>query len=381
MSSLSINDISDEIKSSLQSKHTNVWLYNVSKQCWDHLHDELEKKKYCMSSYLRVAIAKNDVIVIYQKDKRRGACCETGFVGIVVAKCDIYFNQTLKIFKDNNLNKYVVNLTNLILFASPIKFADIGNKLKDCSSFKSELNFKTTHVIGSANFVQIKKIIGSIIVTALLDKYCDRYIDDIDDIDDIGDNDDASSVSSDSDSNSSESSESSISSVHTKSSIQSQSSVQSKSTNISHSSETSKSSKSTNQSSVSNSDVKKDNSNGVIPIIVVPCKKFIISSNNKQMIEEFKKHFMSCVDCEICDNNEHNNIFKLYAELQKSNNIKFSMSEEHDDYYDIIDCYLNVSKYELPDDEDDDDYEKINVILINDKAHSHHNCLLVVWQI
>ncbi len=85
--------------------NTKFWLYTISQHHWEYLCQKFHESKNYISSFHSYPIKKGDVVLIYQKDTKKRRIVQNGLVGIAKISSDMKFNDSIKVFKDNNMNK------------------------------------------------------------------------------------------------------------------------------------------------------------------------------------------------------------------------------------------------------------------------------------
>ena len=129
-------------------KSRNFWIYTMTSKMHDMYKNYIDNldanhSKY-ISSYTEYDIKSNDIIFMYLKNYRN-----SGFIGILtVTNKPILNKKNIKIFRDTNLNKYIIKLSQIYLISNP---RITINKIFDCIKqdilyYKSIRSFSKKHV-------------------------------------------------------------------------------------------------------------------------------------------------------------------------------------------------------------------------------------------
>ena len=128
-------DIIDKVK-----KSSNFWIYTMTSNVYNMYKNyrndvDSDYSKY-ISSYIKYDIKSNDIILIYLKNH-----AHSGFTSVLtVANKPVLNKKNIRIFRDSNLNKYIIELSQVCLINKPISISI--NKIFNC--IKQELlHYKT----------------------------------------------------------------------------------------------------------------------------------------------------------------------------------------------------------------------------------------------
>jgi len=136
-----------------------------------------------------------------------------------------------------------------------------------------------------------------------------------------------------------------------------------------------------------NKDSENNNDNiriAMIPIMICPCVKFAIpdvknyykKEDRETIVKYFKKHYLSCNDCDITNNN--NKELSFYFEKA---DFDYDESDKYDkEIDDEIDSYQNCIPIFPDDDSKELDTPIIKIKYIN-KESCYRHCLLILWTI
>lgn len=386
---------------------SNFWVYTISKQHWEQMREHFSNGKLYITSYHRYSILKNDIILVYQKDTKQGKNAENGFVGVLCATNDLSFNTQIKIFKDQNMNKHIVSIKIVHIFNFFRKMIDVSPHIKNCKEYKSDSSFVKKHIVGNVNFVKMTNVLGKCLYDVLMGMYnADNSAklndDEIDEppkkVSGILTNKQNNNKSlikpssklstkqielqkpySDDDSAESDRSDESVESDGSSESAESNRSDESvESVESSNSCKSNKSYGSSGSSasgkSMSNSDDDTDSFIGNIPILIIPCKKFKITKNSKEMIEMFKSHYGRCEQCDIYNNNK----LEMIHDLDKRK-FFFSVLRESGMLDEIEELYCSLGKYIFEIDKKEKlTMAPIKIFLVDDVTHVHYGCIFVL---
>lgn len=108
-------------------------------------------------------------------------------------------------------------------------------------------------------------------------------------------------------------------------------------------------------------DTDDDNDNDLIPIMIVPCKKFILPK--KDIISNIINHLLHCKQCDITNNNpiDLSRILKTIS--------KFKIIKNAFDIDDIIECYQTCQIYVTG---------KNTLLYIDDRSFIYDQCFIVL---
>lgn len=191
------NHVDNEIGDIKIYKRTKYWLFSIQDKHWKIFLETLDNTdKFILTAYVGREIKANDVIIIYAKPTSKKKDSLFGFVGIAQAKENLRFNDgTVKIFRDSNLHKFVIALSTIILFPTPIKFDKIEKYLKQCQDYTSSIKFKKQYSPETFAYTNVPNDMGLSLVKGLYE--CSDYSDDYYESDpDISSNSDYYSSSS-----------------------------------------------------------------------------------------------------------------------------------------------------------------------------------------
>ena len=271
----------NDIKISSKNK---IWIYVVMIDQWEIIKQNIQKQKKYLCAYSGKNIGSADIILIYLKPDKgtKKVNKESGFIALAQVKTDMEKNtDDIKIFNDNNLNRYILELSIINIFNIPFKIGLFNDLIIEQTNnkIKGAVRFAITMMKGEFTFSEIThKNLGIEII-----KYLYELIsaNDPKDIKSDNESDNESEEKSDNESdNESESEKSSSKKI-----------------------------------------IKQ-----MIPVMMIVCQKLKkILNNSKNKTEEKTHniiiHYKNCDKCEITNNNTH----EIYPTLKKVNinNIKF----------------------------------------------------------
>lgn len=309
---------------------TKIWLYRLSTTYWEQLKALYVKKKFYISSCIKPPVYRNDIVIIYQK---HDTPIKSGFVGICQVKSNMRNNEkNIKIFNDNNMNKYFCDIGTVCLFDEICKISQVENILK---LEKNDNTFKKIYVTKmlnrQPNIVQFDNKIGENIVNVLT--------------------------------------EGSTFKQNKKEQKYSSDEYESKSD--------CNSSKFSSESEKTITDSENDDLlvvQGHIPIMMIPCSNLKWAKNCELTINDVKKHFKYCDKCDKIDNNN----ISIVPAFEKSELFcrELTNNTEINEY---LDYYFNLKKYSFELDGQDKKYDHILIFRINQRGNMYHKCILVVW--
>nr|QBK89486.1 MAG: hypothetical protein LCMiAC02_05810 [Mimivirus LCMiAC02] len=285
-----------------------------------------------ISSHAKYDISSNDIIFMYLKNYKK-----SGFIGILtVTNKSILNKKNIKIFRDNNLNKYIIKLSQIYLINNPrITISKIFDCIKQDN--KSIRSFSKKHICvdnikklcynGEKLLKNIYKLTSEDNNNKYIKKLTRNPRKNVIIVDDI------------------------ITKKHKKK----------------H-----KKNNKTKRKKVHKKEHKILNDYmGQIPIMMVPCKNFKLPSHNKK--KYFIKHFKTCNKCDKTDNNDIS-VLTIF-------------DDAHFDFVDVDDPYdididialqtydesigyipLNINKFPY-----------IRIFEINNDHEIYNNCILISW--
>lgn len=353
--------------------YNKFWFYVVNDKIYDILFDNFESEKLYLSSYRNYNIKKNDIIIIYVKSN---SCkIKTGIAGILQSNDNMIKNDDeIKIFKDKNINKYIIDFDTLISF--DIIETNSFVHLIENSIFKRRSNM-TKEINKGRMFLELEFEFGLELV-----KLCIRETDDNITNENITNENNTESVfDSNSDkSDDDEDKEDDNKEVDDKfnNSNYSDFTYNDISDDLSETSDESyyekyppkvKIKKKENKNSKLDIFKNLDNYEIVpnIPIMLIPCQKLLKNNKNKIKTKHIMDHIFNCQDCEITNNN--NTHIKSTFNILSMNDIMTDFDEC--DYFDALDKYYELKPYSS------ENGEYIKIIKINDPEYE--NCFIIEY--
>lgn len=333
----SICSYCEEIGDVFISDKTTFWIYSIEYDNWIYIKDYNKKNKTnILTSFDLSNVKKNDIVFIFNKNNRkRKNELQTGFIGIgfVEKKCDK--NTELKVFKDENLNKYITNYKFISKFTEEYLLKDLLPYIKKVPTFTTEITFTKKYCNNLLNYVRLDRSIGIAMLKGLYSLY-DKTLD----------------KNTEEEENKSETETEESDKVSTESF--------SEDDNI--------------------EDEDDENKNGCIPIMILPCKKFRIpdvknynNEKDKKIITEYiKNHYLKCSKCEIVNNNN-----KEPSHFFDDAEFDYDIADDNDDEIEEdLEYYYALKKYD-PYKDHDETYIKFKNIKLDS---IYINCLLMLWR-
>lgn len=145
---------------------TKYWIYTINFIQCKYLKELFQKRKLIISSSKKYEINDNDIILIYCKNVGK-----SGFISV----CQTLYkmkknNKNMKIFDDDNFNKYHVNLKIVLFFDNFYKLSEIKHDKMN--------EIKKKYIKDNLQFEMIPKDIGKMIYQKLIE--LDNKFDDSD---------------------------------------------------------------------------------------------------------------------------------------------------------------------------------------------------------
>lgn len=309
------------------TKNSRFWLYVLSK---NYCTDITKNCDINVGFFENKDIDKEDVIMLYCKDGSRN-----GFLGILqLLEKPKLSNGTIKIFKDNNFNRFYSKLKYKKMFGDLIKPNEILNSLQtEVAGFKSVASFRSKFLKNLNTIIKIelygKKIIDKLIEVS-------------------NSNDEISKQGNDS--------EEIIYSEE-----------ESKSDNVSDEEEESKCDSASNDEK---EESENDDTNGLIPIMIEPCKNFEWSNDR---VKYFVEHYKNCKKCKVTNNNDR----ELCSIIDEAKIEVVEIDEEEHGYFNpVLENYYALKKCEPL---GATEYPFVRVSYINNDHDIYNKCLLVSW--
>lgn len=344
------------IGSLLDYEYSNLWIYSLSK---DFFNELVAADSMTLNLFEESFIKKNDVIIIYVKDRLANA-----FRGIMQASCDCKQNKGLAIFSNKHMNRWCVDISFRSFFTEPIKpitfieklnVNDIGYNNPGPFSRKYMKNLDTVCKVDNHQ----KKIIDTFIKMAgiqvneihrnieqivfmannpvVYDLYPEIVFDDsTEETFDMSDNE--SIIESNEESNDDDGS---ISGYDDEGSEEEE------------------------------YEEIEDDPNGYIPILIIPCKDFKFPNTNKD--KYFIEHYKTCNKCDITDNNTRG----LSSIIDHATVEFYEITDKkHAFFLPTLDSYYALKKFEPFGIEM---YPFVRILYINNGHYLYDKCIFVVW--
>lgn len=328
---------------------TGFWILSLDKKTLNVLEEKMKemKKEMYLTNYVKVSIKKGDIILMY----KRGI--GGGFIGIVNTDDQQINNQEgkIRIFNDNNMNRYCVKLSNFVKI--PItKISDMENSFKDDTDFKSSGSFKVKYITGDLCYSQPTNKFGKKLLEYLLSR-----------------TNNSSGVTSE---NENESDKPVKTKKTGKIMLTNNDDYDDKIKDKKTKHDTKQKQEQDQEQEQDTDDI--ENTKGLIPILINPCKKFIWPATNK--VTYFIKHYQTCMNCEIVNNNN----YELTNILGNDTDIELLEIDDQDleNYSLAEEAYQSLKKY--------DPYKKskknkIQIIYNMDLESIYANCFIICWRI
>lgn len=364
--------------------NTSVWIYNLTKSDYE------DYIKYNNKSYITFMdtnkIEKNDVIMLYQKDRTSG-----GFAGILQSDSQTQErkkNIKINIFKNESMHNFYTKIKQYIQFP---EFIDIATLLKSLNSnsvgFKNTTGFKVKFLKKDNNIIkfdshskQIYDIIFDIYKQQIKNKKIEQDNEQEDEQDneqeDEQDNEEEDGqdkdqeIEQDNEEDEDDNEEDSKYGIHGNDLLSLSDNEDDNCENDSDNEENDESDDNC-ESESSDDDEIMESEEGFIPIMIVPCKKYKIPQLNPELY--FKNHYKTCEECDITNNNKK----ELHYILDKATIEIFELKDtKHYHFNPAMECYHAVRRYEPL------DIKKrpfIRCIYINNNDEMYNKCLLITW--
>ncbi len=316
--------MSDIIKPDPTSQY---WIYIMSTTIWEDYqkYDQLQ-----VSSYSSYNIKSGDIIIFYVKNKRI-----SGFCGVAKTSSKQKKNTSVWIFKDMNMNKYLIDLESMTTF-DLIKLDNIYPYIKmDSVGYKNLASFRSKYLKGTDCMTKLD-CRGDVIVTKFYDLTTpasetikqDTQIEQVNSEDQLVEDDVVPEEQSE---------------------VQSEVQVVDQAETITN--------------------------NNLIPIMIVLCKDFRFPDNH-DAVEYFKQHYKTCRDCDVTNNNmtELGSILNdpdTETEIIQVN--EDNIDTPNSDFNNILNSYHDQVGYDLG----QENCVKIYCIDNNKNHDTYSNCLLI----
>jgi hypothetical protein len=345
----------------------NFWLCRIPDNYWNQLKKMFKKKNMRISSCFYHKINKNDIILIYSKTT---IPIGSGFVGFAQIGSSLIKNEeNIKIFNDLNMNKVYWDLKNVHVFDDPFTLGQIEKKLKAVESKSKTLPIKN-HIMKEYHYVKLAKVMANDVFDILVEQYKEiehqkeLKIESENNIESESESEDDSEYGSGSDSNSSSDNNSNSDSY---------SNSGSDSDGDSNSDDSGSDSNSDSNSDSDDSESEDEDLEGHIPIIMIPCESFKWTDDKNKSIKNFKKHYISCEECDKTDNNTCSFIHNM-----SKTKIRYNVVKKENRIRGQINCYHESKIYNLSE-KTDNIRNSINIYKIHISGHMYNKCLVVVW--
>jgi hypothetical protein len=340
------------------TKNTKFWLYPVS---GDNFNYFMKYKGDYITFFGKNNISSQDIIIVYSKELKN-----RGFGALLQISGDLALNTTnnIKIFKNDNLNKYRAKVSIRKNFIPLIKIKDVIDNLKiSDSSFKNVQSFSGKYLKGENGVILLQNH-GQLLTNKLIELSSKK-----DEKNSQGKKSSKNSSDNDSDSDRSEKEVSGDESSDDESSDDKSS--DDKSPDDKSSDDESSDDESSDDES---SDETHNNNRGFIPIMVIPCKDFKIEKiDEKNRGDAFMNHYKKCNKCEVTNNNNR----ELCSIVDKAKIDFFDLeTEKHAFFNPALDCYFGMEKYEVL---GATQFPFIRVVYINNKHALYDQCILITW--
>lgn len=337
------------------------WIYKMSKNLVEQFENFPEM---VLTSFQNYNIKKKDIILLYQKEK-----IKNGFIGICRASDNQALNKNIKLFKDENLNKYMIKLNFATIFDQPIKLEKIFEFIRmDINGYKNMSSFRITYLKDMDCVTKLdyngNKIVDKLFELTLLNNVIE-------------------SVENKKKNLKKEQTKSVVNNKKTKNNVNKIVSINKKllkKNNIKLIDDIKNSDDDTISISSSNKELElsdnlelesEKNNKGLIPILIVPCDNFKFPIKDQK--KYFKNHYLNCNNCDITNNNN----LELSSVIDDAYIEIVTIIDEKDPYFDPpLESYFRLENYE-PMDLKSNPF--IRVSYINNGNKLYDKCLLVSW--
>ena len=379
---------------------TRFWLYVITKSAYK---DYIKSKSQYLT-FFEKKVNKGDIIIIFNKDR---SC--NGFGGIVQLETNPENNEIkqINIFKNNNLNRFYSKVSFKLLFTSLIRIESIVEHLKtEATGFKNIASFRSKFMKNDNTVIEMplygKRITDKLVQiseeennkliqsensnsasdeknTIKLSKYVKniakkKNIQIVEESDNEpeeqivkSNNDNENSCENDNETLS-ESDDEDISDLENKNNIFQKSPIKK---NYHANDDDDDDDDDENIENSEDTQDKNEDSNGFIPLLIIPCDLFKFPQTNKD--KYFRDHYKNCNKCDITNNNNR----ELCSILDKATLQVIEIKDEKHGYFNpALDAYFNLKKYEPMDSKET---PFIRVMNINNDHEFYNNCLLIAW--
>jgi hypothetical protein len=274
--------MSNKIGEFIISDKTKYWLYLLDDKQWEYLREQFKKNKYYISSFENTSVSKSDIILIYCENRAL-----SGIVCICQTKTLMKSNlDDIKIFNDNNMNKFYIKLEVMIFFKTSYRFSDLDLKF-DIKIFKNK------YIKKKFQLINIDKNIGKNIVKKIVE--LSREPEQIQE--------------------------------------QIQEQVQ----------------KQEQEPDQKELNITTGKCKGHIPILFDPCNDFKWSDDKKEIVKHIIKHYKSCKKCERIDNNYYSELIESInkSEIKYYDLKDNKLIEKYLDYYHELKIFNFKNKNEI----------------------------------
>lgn len=313
---------------------TEFWNYNIDKKSWDVI---IESGNFCISGYNKSNVKCNDIIFIYCKGGRK-----VGYQGIGRVCKDVIDNtdNTIKVFKDCNLNRFVVEFDILVLFEDYIPLKDIIDPMNSTViGFRNAKSYRKKFIGGSTDLVHIA--------------YRDKGLHIFRKLMDLSEDSDQEQDSNNDDTETHDSSLSESESQYTESQDSESQDIESQDTE----------SQSDQNEQYTDLD---EQTVAQVPILIDPCQKFRKKNSKGFTSKSLVKHLGKCIHCTVTNNNNNVGIEELLDE-----NTPISQDAP---FMPQLSAYLSLEAY-------DDGEESVEIgILTEEYGYDYEGCILVWYK-
>ena len=358
-------------------KSAKFWIYIVTPNLWKNLD---VKNMSRMATHDYIYAKKGDIIIFYVKGK--------GFSGMCKLSTDQMKNEDdVVIFRDKNLNRTVFDMEYFYPFKEIVQISSIINCIKsDRVGFKSIVSFRNKFLSGLFKINELdndkggvlyKNIVNLLDTTKETDKKRSKKTTPIKTNSkrefqkkkekkkekDKGTKKDNASNDTDSIASYSETSnESNKSTKSNKSNKKKQFEIV----------EDTPTSSEVSKETVDDMDYGQMGRVYYIPIMIIPCKSFLVPDEDEEIVNYLVDHFKRCNKCDWTNNNniEFHSVFDT-AQVEY-----MEVDDEDDELDDAIMAYQSLKRYKF-----EHNYKKTNVarIMYITDDDTYEECILLCW--
>lgn len=335
----------------------NYWIYNISDKS---LREFLNTDRKYLGINIYTDIKASDVILFFVKNRTNSGC-----IGWAEVENDICKNETnQKVFNDLNMNKYIFKINNQQILVNAIKIKNVFHFVKsDVVGFKSGTSFNNKYL---KNLNMLIKIDYSSKGLILFNKLKEHFNQNPTEYGNAFNIKKISLITTTSSESSPKLSDDIPSDDSEKESESESDENDNNSDNYNF--------RSSDDEYTTDTDEIKDEPNGIVPILVIPCDDFLTSKNIN--LSSFKEHIQKCNTCTFNNNNDNVSVTELFKKKIK---IEFMIVNDKNDFNleTTLVSYYNCKKYEPS---SDADCNLMRIIYINNNDEIYNKCLFITYK-